>query len=102
VAGSKKIDASKRLIAFLASQGAAAAIKKSGRERQDLNNRKRDRFRGTRRPGLPTEELLRTLEQSAVDASAVGWTLRRMSSAKECIPKSVGAQKPQRVGDHDD
>ena len=32
VAGSKEIDASKRLIAFLASEGAKAAIKKSGME----------------------------------------------------------------------
>ena len=32
VAGSKEIDASKRLIAFLASEGAATAIKKSGME----------------------------------------------------------------------
>jgi molybdate transport system substrate-binding protein len=33
VAGSKELDASKRLIAFLASDKATAAIKKSGMER---------------------------------------------------------------------
>ena len=32
VAGSKELDASRRLIAFLASDGAIAAIKKSGME----------------------------------------------------------------------
>ena len=32
VAGSKELDASKRLIAFLSSEGARAAIKKSGME----------------------------------------------------------------------
>ena len=39
VTGSKELDASKRLIAFLASDKATAAIKKAGMERKDPSAR---------------------------------------------------------------
>lgn len=38
VAGSKEIEASKRLIAFLASEGASSAIEKSGWSRRNRGN----------------------------------------------------------------